>query len=157
MNLLLLVFRKLKGFNEILFDQILFASLILVFLALMYIKLKKNCKFGGLEVFIAAVLFFNLATYSLVNIDRSRSFYILAWIDKKELVLNAGRVDLTDIQSPEKRNAPAIISRLEEQIDRNLVVRQGDELKLTLSGKVYLGIADFLAKIYSLNGWRDNT
>jgi hypothetical protein len=105
---------------------------------------------------VSTLIFMTSATFSLVNIDRSRSFYVLSWVDRG-LVSNVdGKFDLSRVMSDEKWNLKGIESRFFEQISRGLITSQGPRYRLTKMGFVYLKFAEISADIFKLKNWESN-
>ncbi len=155
----LFVIRLCRFLDNLLFEQILLASA-LSFLLLPFCHLinKKFKSFIRLEIFLAVILFFNLATTSLLNIDRSRSFYLLSWINKNQLICsNGGGLDLKNVPSLEKFNQEAINQRILEQRDRKLIYYDYNSCGLTELGNFYLFLSSNLSNIFYLDGWKRNT
>jgi hypothetical protein len=156
--LTLFVIRLFRFLDNLLFEQILLAS-VLSFLLLPFCHLinKKLNTFIRLEIILAVILFFNLATTSLLNIDRSRSFYLLSWIDKNQLVCSNRGLDFKNVPSLEKFNQEAINQRILEQRDRKLLHYDYNSCSLTELGKFYLFLSSNLSNIFYLDGWKQNT
>jgi len=156
--LILLVFRKLQFLGDLLFEQIVLSSLCSLFsiLILRYFFNKQKI----LELFIVgligALTFFMLSSFSLVNIDRSRSFYVLAWADEGKIRTSVEMLDLSNVVSLEKSNVIAIKTRIDEQVARGLIVEKEGLFGLTKYGKLYLKISKFLAATYNLQNWHEN-
>lgn len=100
--------------------------------------------------------FFMITQTQVLNTDRSRSFYILSWVDSEVIQEKDGLLSFNADCSKEMLNPEAISIRLEEQIDRGFV-RRDPELKLTYLGAIQLGISEQLARFYNLRNWSQNT
>ena len=149
--------------GSLLFEQILGVSVFLVLLVTIELLLihkssKSRMPFETLicSALIASMLFFTLAQFSLLNIDRSRSFYILSWIDNGSMRVQGGLLILDKVKSNEKMNQEAIWERIQEQRLRGLVSVQNSELELTSKGELLLSFANLLGKIFHLENWRVN-
>lgn len=121
----------------------------------LYIKKKLN---PDLAIFIL-VMIMALSQFGsgmLLNIDRSRSFFVLSWIDKYHIKYVNQHAKLNLIQSAEAESQAAIDLRIREQIDRKLVSINHGELKLTGAGKTILMISNITAEIFNLDGWKKN-
>ena len=156
-SFILFILRICDFFNNLLFEQIFFAVFLnaLLFLIFFFYKGFREERIF-LEIIIASLFFLNIANFSLINIDRSRSFYVLSWVEQSKVVLNNSKVDLSKVYSNERLNTEAIKLRLDEQISRGLVYIDENEYRLTQFGKVYLLAAEYLAKIYKLDNWSTN-
>lgn len=111
---------------------------------------------------VTALTYFTTVQYTVLAIDRSRSFYVLSWVDQgwinvinNELRidprLNTAQVDL------DLSNLVPLNQRLDEQLSRGLISRDPNRLRLTWAGKVLLSASNFAAKVFSLHGWWQNT
>jgi hypothetical protein len=146
--------------NSLLFEQILMSCLLssVVFLL-------KPIRRSGKEVFsqdifkeisIISLLFVLLMSFSVVNIDRSRSFYVLSWVGNGKVTCIDSGFDLSQVQSEEKLSALAIASRMEEQIQRGLILKSDEGCRLSNLGKLYLFFAETFSRVYFLRNWFEN-
>ena len=146
-----------------LFEQISFITIvcfcILTFTTLSPMKIKNSTnqrKNIVLVNLLAAVCFWSFSQSTLLNIDRSRSFYILSWVSHNEIRINNGQLDLTLIKSQEKLNQAGIEQRYYEQIDRGYISNSHKTIKLTKKGTLIFEMSKLLSRIYHLNGWLKN-
>jgi hypothetical protein len=91
-----------------------------------------------------------------VNIDRSRSFYVLSWVNAGQVVNNGDNLDLSKVNSDEKLSTIAIQNRLSEQYQRGYVDFKENKWILTMKGRALLAISNWLATEFKLNGWIEN-
>lgn len=99
----------------------------------------------------------NLFTQSIVlNIDRSRSFYVLSWAEKNLIEYRDGRLDLNMVKSNEKLSVTSIEQRIIEQQKRNLLEISESKVRLTTQGKILLSFSNLTAKILGLRNWEKN-
>jgi hypothetical protein len=163
-SLTLLFVRKLSS-EGILFDQIIQVAIVVNFLILMFfltkiLRKKKQRELTESIHFLitASLLFIFLSTSTLVNIDRSRSFYIISWVNEGLVTKNQGGrgYSFEKVESEEKFAKVQIESRLREQIERGVINAESRMLELTYYGHIYLKVANFLAKTYKLEGWAKN-
>ena len=104
---------------------------------------------------VQLIIFISLQ-FSLVNIDRSRSFYVLSWANQEKVFDSKQGITLVGVQSPEILNLSAIRFRLDEQIKKNLLKVERGQIKPTLPGKFMILIADGLANLFNLENWKLN-
>jgi hypothetical protein len=150
---------RLTGFlNQFLFEQIIFVGILTGFVSLILLSWKKS-KFSVTisEILLIVTLFVSLANFSLLNIDRSRSFYLLAWIDQSKVRESNSNLDLGMVLSSENKNVNAIQVRINEQVSRGLVSINGNQYYLTGLGEVYLLISNKAADMFDLENWRINS
>ncbi len=144
----------------------LFAQILYVFATLLILSslslLPFLRKFDSLPtsftlLIIGSLLFMQIAPSTLLNIDRSRSFYVLAWVKHGEIRITDDGLDLSYIVSDERKNPEAIRLRIIEQENRGLVTLNSQGYySLTQKGEYLFEFSDFLASIYKLNGWESN-
>ena len=93
----------------------------------------------------------------ILNVDRSRSFYVLSWINEgKVLVKTDGDYYLSGVVSSEGASLDSIKQRLVEQNDRGLIEIKGNKVILTKLGTLFFISAEKLANLYNLQGWKLN-
>jgi hypothetical protein len=100
---------------------------------------------------IATIVF----PYSLVNVDRSRSFYVLSWVNLGKVSVTSGEITL-DVSSHESVDKIGILERLNEQEQRGLVRQMDGTFVVSNSGKFFLQIANLLSKLFNLENWEKN-
>ncbi len=107
-------------------------------------------KFAVLSLAVSLVL-----NVSILNIDRSRSFYVLSWVKNKSISAEENRF-LINIQSPEGGNRQAVIQRITEASSRGLLHSTTEEIELTTLGKILYFGSNQIAHIFNLSGWFEN-
>lgn len=160
----LLVIRQLGIGNSLLFEQVFVASFMGPVCLLFIYKISP--RFQGLKqiapceigyLLIIAVLSFQLIVpSSILNIDRSRSFYVLSWVKDGNVHIKDNGLVLTGVKSHEALDVDAIDSRLNEQISRGLINKLNGDYELTLRGSLMVKIADILSILFKLQGWNEN-
>lgn len=132
-----------------------FLFLCLPFIIFLFGPIKLN--FSILLTLVIALLFFyQSATSILINIDRSRSFYVLSWINKYQIGSSLNQNQFDSVRSSEKNSVVSIQKRIIEQESRGLVFKNGNVFSLTRLGKVTLGLSNYFAKLFRLQGWYQN-
>jgi len=156
---LLLYFSRVSEIWGIsLFDEINRVTLLLSLFCLFYwFWIGKN-RFGrDITIYFITLLLFWISTqFTLVNIDRSRSFYVLSWVNAGEVVNSGDNLDLSKVNSDEKLSTIAIQNRLSEQYQRGYVDFKENKWILTMKGRALLAISNWLATEFKLNGWIEN-
>ena len=94
--------------------------------------------------------------FSLVNIDRSRSFYVLSWENQGNIVNSESDFALKDVYSIERLNPEAINVRVAEQIEKKLLSLDGNLVPTTSFGKLAVLVAEKLSDIFKLQNWELN-
>ena len=93
---------------------------------------------------------------SLLNVDRSRSFYVLSWINEYNVPTIEDQRTFRMVRSSEVLAVIPINERIAEQVHRGLVKSQRGKLVLTFKGKLALSAAELLADNFRLMGWYKN-
>ena len=159
MGFLVLFFTiKLEVLPELHFEQQLLSAFTagVFFFIFWYFKesLKKRFSY---ELIVIGILSFVLISQStLLTIDRSRSFYVISWAHNHQIQFENNVIILKKFKSPESKVVVAITQRIDEHIARGLMIREGDQILLTQRGEVFYKVADFLATVYQLDGWKLN-
>lgn len=161
-SLLIALTRNFLKIDMLLFESIIVSSSIIfliVFLTLTRIRLKV-IPTSSLQTLLYVSLIGLLCTLiilpnTLLNVDRSRSLYILNWVNQKQLK-NVGGELVVNVKSPEGSDLSGVELRLDEQIQRGLVIYSGGEYKLSRSGRFVLQVAEILASSFNLSNWQRN-
>jgi hypothetical protein len=143
--------------NGLLFEQIFISGLISIFIFLVYNSVFR--KKYNLKVMYIIILLACLFQFIFVNIDRSRSFYVISWVQNHNMYFINDQVTVLDgkIKSEESINKFGIESRIKEQLERNILfVNPNSKLELTTYGELIYDISEKLSKLYSLGGWQQN-
>jgi len=143
------------------FDQILLLSIgsLALYLLVSNLPLGSSRYLKRIHSFfvITVLVFMLLAQASLVNIDRSRSFYVLSWVKLQKVQLVDSSFDMSKVISDEKLIPSAIQERLNEHIDRNFIILDSSgKYQLTTLGEYSYQIAQILSDLYLLSGWDQN-
>lgn len=146
--------------TSLLFDQISLVTLICFFLKTLWGLWKRqrslmaNFRRGA----ICAIISVFFLSFTLLNIDRSRSVYVLSWISKEQIIVENNRY-LVLMSRIEAQDSYAIKQRIEENIQRKLVSADKEigTVKLTRGGDLLLSISECLANIFNLQGWKMNS
>jgi hypothetical protein len=105
----------------------------------------------GRELAMTSIVFLVLS-FSVLNIDRSRSFYLIKWISI------SSHQGATITQISEKYNLSAqdskeLAQRVEEQKESRTIVEVDGKLQLTLLGKVIVTVSSWIAHLTNLTGY----
>jgi hypothetical protein len=144
--------------SSLIYDQINFIFFALVFfvvLASWYVYQEPR---EVISFLLASSLALTLLTQTVIlNIDRSRSFYVLNWVDKGSANFSNGEFNFDKVKSSEKLNEEGIISRIEEQISRGLINKNPQGVELSILGSILLKGSETIAVIFNLRGWAQNS
>jgi hypothetical protein len=167
-TLLLIIWRQFNPTN-LLFDQFCIISVILFGFSflLSYAEIPKG--FGGKTkekslaiALLTSLLYFSIVQYTVLAIDRSRSFYILSWVDQGWFKYSDNSLRLTPKSNAQgidldPNNLTPVKQRIDEQISRNLITINIDEIQLTLIGKAMVYSSNKIALVFNLKNWQANT
>ena len=107
-------------------------------------------------IILGLVLAYLSTSLMLLNVDRSRSFYVLSWINEYEFPTLEDQRTYRMVRSNEILAVIPINERITEQVHRGFVTSQGGKLVLTFKGRSALSIAELLARNFQLEGWYKN-
>lgn len=131
-------------------------SIITSTLVILLINAKVAPIFDSKMILICVLSFYVFSTSTLLNIDRSRSFYILSWVDNGLVTFTEDGLKMDKVKSLEKNNSNAIENRIIEQIKRGIIVHTDSKLELSKIGKVLVQVSNLTANLFSLGGWQKN-
>lgn len=156
--LILFVLKRTGFLNNLLFELLIISSFVTgaIFLLLWKFGRRLPLSIEPKLIMIGVLTFFLLAQGTLLNIDRSRSLYVLSWVHFHEISYVNKKPTLDDVISPEAEVWEAISQRIDEHVSRGLIENKGKKISLTPRGEFYFEVADILADIYSLDGWKQN-
>ena len=144
--------------TTLLFDQI---NLLSIFAPAIFILIIRNflSKLNWdifLFCLISTISLSLLTSTVLLNVDRSRSFYVLSWIERDLITIDHGKINLSKVKSLEKLDESAINQRIYEQKARGFVYFQNGRPKLSLLGHILYRVSNLLANFFTLNSWKAN-
>jgi hypothetical protein len=124
---------------------------------LLYLKVWKKLNYENfLVATLMGLLFFVSHQTMLLNIDRSRSYFVIGWVHDGKIVVKGNEYDFSKVKSIEKMSSGALSSRVNEQIERGYVRKINQNLELTFSGKILFETAEALAYLFNLENWKLN-
>lgn len=157
----LLILLNRHSFNIfLLFEQIVISAFISSTILVLFVHLSRS-KFESpkivrfftsadywLLIALLTVLSMFIPSSTLLNIDRSRSFYVLNCVDY-------GLIS-PKLTNPEGIPVLAGIElRVKEQISRKLILEEEGKLVLTLAGETILKVASSLEYVFRLNNYTE--
>jgi hypothetical protein len=153
---LIFVLRKLNT-SSLLFEQINICSFVATMVIIHFKTLIKfKIDFQALKVsLITAIAISFIINLSLLNLDRSRSFYVLAWVANGDVSMRSNEFTVT-AKSNEATNIESTLLRIQEGESRGLIQKDSEGYALTFSGKALLKISNFLADAFELDNWKKN-
>ncbi len=165
---ILVLWRRMTP-SDLLFDQFCIISILLFVLSFLRNKWvdernsrKKTNEHAIAVALISSLIYFSTIQYTVLAVDRSRSFYVLSWVEKGwfnyagaslnlDPTVVRGDIDLdTD-------NLEPIQQRIDEQISRRLIEIKGEKIQLTPIGELFLSTSNLTATLFNLKNWKTNT
>jgi|LakMenE18May11ns_1017448.scaffolds.fasta_scaffold9338412_1 hypothetical protein len=145
--------------STLIFDQIFLISFLNTSLFLIFLRKKVKIDFDKVVAIVALGLFLMFLNQTFIlNIDRSRSTYVLSWVDQGLVSKSeSGSFITSGILSKENSNELGTIQRLRENVDRGLISVKGEKVQLTLAGSLLLQICEGTANLFDLQGWKTNS
>jgi hypothetical protein len=161
-SIILFASRNFFSFPLPLFEEIFFSATSAIVLALGFSILHKK-KSGAAKIwtnfaylsFIGFLVSLLVLSNSLLNIDRSRSFYVLSWVDQEKVSSIDGVIE-ESISSTEANDLNSLEMRIMEHEERGLIKNENGKYYLTFGGGVMLSLSNFLAQIFNLENWQKN-
>lgn len=155
--------------TDLLFDQFCIISILLFVLSFLRNKCvdkrnkgKKTIERAIAIALISSLIYFSTVQYTVLAIDRSRSFYVLSWVDRGWFAYKDGSLILKPTVVREDidldpDNLEPIQQRIDEQISRRLIEIKGEKIQLTRIGELFLGTSNLTARLFNLKNWKNNT
>jgi hypothetical protein len=162
---LLWILRRFFKSGDLLFEQFTFTAVLGPTFVWVIVRLLKNrarrpsSSMTNLSwmTLLSILLFWSFAQFTLLNIDRSRSFFLIAWVDQGKVGVTNEGYSFLKVSSPEKLNHNGMVQRVDEQLSRGILKKENGELALTGKGRLVLETSQFLAREYKLIGWLLNS
>ena len=158
-SLILVITRSCTSLDLILFEEIIFASLAAAFIvACSLLSLKKKRllmmtqKTWVYTILLGLFISLFLLPNTLVNVDRSRSLYVLSWVAEDKIEVLDGSLIVRAL-SHESSDDRGVRLRLDEQIERGLITQSGNKFELTSRGEFTLQVANTLGALFNLQNW----
>ena len=155
-TLILLLFRFVF-INIAVFDAVLLTAIILLtIIGLIGLLKREYLKLNVKDVIISLLVLYIFFATVLVNVDRSRSVFVLSWVGNNLVKIEPPGYDLSLIKSYASEDYDGIEMRLNEHMKRNLIQTNDSQVSLTNYGSILLGIIEFSAKFFNLQGFYKN-
>jgi hypothetical protein len=153
----LLAFVRLFDPDTFLFIQILILSILLLITLYAYTAKRKgrlSVTLRGREL-ISVVIMFTLLSFSLLNIDRSRSVYLLKWVSVSEKTGLTSQ-EFIDSHANSKLDVRDLTQRVREQKSIRTISIHDDQIKLTSLGTIIVWTSNFAGSFQNLKGYKSN-
>lgn len=156
----LFLIRQLNN-STLIADQILAVGLFaLVCTGILFFLLKNNISSEKkwikiLSLLVSFLLYLNVSTQLLINTDRSRSFFVLEWIQCAPPTYSINQIQNRYTEVYGERSLKDFNLRYNEQVSRQLI-NDSENPTLSTRGLIIYKLAEFLAKSFKLKGWYSN-
>lgn len=152
----LFVFRMLST-TSLLFEQIIIsaASATTTIYFLRNRKMREEIRIVVKRILITSLAIMFVMTSIFLNIDRSRSTYVLSWV-KIGGIQKQGETWSIQVRSKEAENKHAVIQRISEASKRKMIIINEQSVELTFFGNLALKSFKIMATMFNLQGWIDN-
>lgn len=136
------------------FQQIIFICLFMG-MAIYGLTMFGRGKYASLLVgkeLATILLIFTVLSFLILNIDRSRSFYLLKWVE----ISSSSGISADELSSRigfSKIERADIEQRIEEQVSSGTLKIDQGKMKLTILGRTLTSIFNFIAKFENLKGY----
>ena len=103
----------------------------------------------------AAVFVSVLFSWMVINsIDRSNSFFLIQWLGESRYPLDLSQIKIRILNVYSTYDFTAVESRLVEHEKRGIVIREGNEYRLSTLGQLIYRVTSILSQLFSLSGWK---
>lgn len=145
--------------STLIYDQIFYISIFVLSACMLLFKHYFTLNLDKVIASVClAIVLMSLNQTFLLNIDRSRSTFVLAWVDKNLVYSDSkNRIYFNGVESLENLNQEASAQRVMENVQRGLIEPFDRSFKLTASGKFLLKLCEFSADFFDLRGWKENS
>ena len=151
---LILALWRLFQNSTFLFTQILIVTVILgvlVYLFSSILESRFSAVLRGREL-TSIVLAFTIISFITLNVDRSRSFYLVKWVaESSDTGTTLQEISKSKNFSPE--DIKDFRQRINEQKESGTLKVENGQIKVTFLGSVVVAVSRFFAKFASLEGY----
>jgi hypothetical protein len=156
---LVLFMLRWYGWPKILFESILLTGLLsflFIIFAQFFItkKFKKSFTLRLGTVFTIQLVAFNLLFFSTMMVDRSKSLYLVAWVGQEKSIEVESLFEKIEAKYGDA-DRQYLKLRISEQIERKVIHSDNNKLELSEIGTFYFKVANLVAFIYDLKGWKN--
>lgn len=160
LNVTYVFIRRLTN-STLLIDQILIIAIFSIFtygiVSILVFEKRQLFRNNFTSFLLTIIIVVNFVTFVPATIERSRSFYVIAWLPEDGKFVQESKI-LTLAEVSGENNLQAIKQRLREHSVRGLVkeicVQENCKFKLTSGGILMLRMADIIAYIYKLDNYK---
>jgi len=139
--------------DVLLIAQILIVVFLLYALFLLFAGIRQP-KSSAFHRLVASLVAFTILSFSLLNIDRSRSVYVLKWVSESSTSFESVTVSsLATVHELSGNDVSAFKMRLSEQTELGFLHESNGAYRLTIMGSVFIWFAERIARLANLRGY----
>lgn len=150
--LLFLVIWRTFDTETFLFLQICATSLFAYVTIMLFRITGKRSIFLNQELAVIAISFVIITTLTL-NIDRSRSVFVLKWVNELSSSSPVKIEEIVKFKDLSLLDTAVVTQRLDEQEQLGLLDEVGNGYKLSVVGNIFIKFASAFAKLMNLSGF----
>lgn len=102
---------------------------------------------------VAVLIAFTIVGFLTLNIDRSRSFFLLKWVSQYESSSGVTVEEIAKAKNLSGLDVQALQQRVGEQKQSIMLSANGEKVRLTVFGRLFVKTCAFLAHIFNLQGY----
>jgi len=135
------------------FIQIVSATILLYLVSLLAPFMKPLQGVIGRE-FLIILIAFTITSTLLLNIDRSRSVFLVKWVYENSKEAPIPIEDLIKLKNLSATEGLSITQRVGEQGQMAFIKESGSGLEVTLAGRLFIQMSSFISKLLNLKGYQ---
>lgn len=135
------------------FIQIILATILLYLVSLLAPFMKPLQRVVGQE-FLIILIAFTITSTLLLNIDRSRSVFLVKWVYENSKEAPIPIEDLIKLKNLSATEGLSIAQRVGEQGQMAFIKESGSGLEVTLAGRFFIQMSSLISKVLNLKGYQ---
>lgn len=135
------------------FIQIVLATILLYLVSLIAPFMRPLQRVVGRE-FLIILIAFTITSTLLLNIDRSRSVFLVKWVYENSKEAPIPIEDLIKLKNLSTTEGLSIAQRVGEQGQMVFIKEGGSGLEVTLAGRIFIQMSSFISKLLNLKGYQ---
>jgi hypothetical protein len=159
LSCLVFFFERMFFQGGLLYEQIVFAMVLGVALFVLVFGIlsrKYPSSFNFSKVFpyflIGGLLFYSFGFSVIMTVDRSKSLYVLNWVNQKEPIALEG-LGVALAKKYGSYDKVYVEQRVSEQVRRGVFTEDNGLIRVSRTGNFLWFAANEVAKVFKLNGW----
>jgi hypothetical protein len=143
---------RLFDTNTFLFIQLVISS-ILLYILIVFLGIFPFAKFFVSREFLSILIAFTVASSLLLNIDRSRSVYLVKWVYQYSKESPVPLEEIIAVKRLTEAEGLSIKQRVGEQGQLAFIKNDQKGLSVTWLGRAFVSLAEICSKLFNLNGF----